>query len=73
MSKKETCSSHSWVALFCQRRLTAMPKLSTAWPPLVKRSSGSLVTLPVNETKLSLAMLMFPSVWVVVGSVYVDG
>ena len=31
-SKKETCSSHSWVWRFCQRRLTARPKVATAWP-----------------------------------------
>ncbi len=31
-SKKEVASSHSWVWRFCQRRLTARPKLAVACP-----------------------------------------
>jgi hypothetical protein len=33
--KKETCSSHSWVWRFCQRRLTARPNDAVAAPPAV--------------------------------------
>ena len=52
-SKNETFSSHSWVWRFCQRRLTARPKVAIACPDGVKRSSGSRVTLPMTVTVLS--------------------
>ena len=55
-SKKDVASSHSWVWRFCQRRLTANPKVTLAWPVLVKRSSGSRVTFPTSITLLSVAM-----------------
>ena len=55
-SKNEVASSHSWVWRFCQRRLTASPKVTLAWPVLVKRSSGSRVTFPTSTTLLSVAM-----------------
>src|SRR3978361_2294155 len=51
--KKETCSSHSLVWRFCQRRLTAMPRRRLAWPDGVYRSSGSRVTLPTRVMGLS--------------------
>ena len=52
-SKNDTCSSHSWLWRFCQRRLTASPKVAMACPDGVKRSSGSRVTLPMTVTVLS--------------------
>src|SRR6202044_4292196 len=55
-SKNEVASSHSWVWRFCHRRLTANPKVTLAWPVLVKRSSGSRVTFPTSVTLLSDGM-----------------
>src|SRR6202040_2861788 len=43
---------------FCQRRLTATPKLAVAWPVGVMRSSGSLVRFP---TMVRLLVMVFPS------------
>src|SRR5437773_6235042 len=59
--KNEVASSHSWVWRFCQRRLTARPKLAFAWPLLVNRSSGSRVTLPTKVTLLPFAISMLRS------------
>jgi hypothetical protein len=53
-SKKEACSSHSPDWRFCHRRLTARPKLATAWPEFVKRSSGLRVMFPTRVTVLSM-------------------
>src|SRR4051812_48739687 len=53
MLKKEVCSSHSLLWRFCQRRLTARPKLALGWPLGVNRSSGSRVMFPVTVTWLS--------------------
>src|SRR5690554_1771703 len=50
-SKNETSSSPS-----CLRRFHASPKLATAMPPGVKRSSGSRVTFPTTVTVLSNAI-----------------
>jgi hypothetical protein len=55
-SKKEVASSHAWVWRFCQRRLTANPKVATAWPLGVKRNSGSRVVFPISVTLFPLLM-----------------
>src|SRR3954447_25307251 len=44
------------------RSVHASPKLVTFWPPLVTRSVGSLVTLPVIVTVASL----IPAPWLLV-------
>ena len=53
-SKNEVASSHSWVWRFCQRRLTARPKVVVAWPVLVNRRSGSRVMFPTRVTTFPL-------------------
>src|SRR5579875_323373 len=62
MSKNDVASSHSWLWRFCQRRLTATPKVVVAWPDGVNRSSGSRVRLPMTLTWLPLDMVGYAPV-----------
>src|SRR6516162_6769675 len=57
-SKNDVASSHSWVWRFCQRRLTATPKVAVAWPLGVNRSSGSRVRLPTMLMWFPLDMVL---------------
>src|ERR1700691_2647344 len=76
-SKNDVASSHSCVWRFCQRRLTASPKVVVDCPLGVTRISGSRVTFPTRTTlfpfDISLPVLGSASYWFLVTGGFASG